>query len=160
MHPLAEEYLQQKERAAHIGDAREKEIRDFLIEEGLYEIEYSPYDHITDEYNLFSRTEMRYYRIVPIPVTWEEYIRLYNAREALRERKKCAAASHVQTCGITVFVLGAVLGGLTLGNLLIALLVWFAALISGTILLALSKLIDQLDQLRQIGGSDVTGRFS
>ncbi|MBQ8186458.1 MAG: hypothetical protein IJ037_06260 [Clostridia bacterium] len=144
MHPLAEEYLKSKS-AQPDSDSRGQEIRDFLIGEGLYEIQYSPYPYATDDYPLFDADKNRSYRIEPIPVTYEEYLKLYNAREESRQEQKCKAASRIQTAAYTVCLLGALIGILYLGW---APFIWLATLISGTTLFALSKIIDQLHQIQ------------
>lgn len=145
MHPLAEEYLRSKS-AEPDTDNRAQEIRDFLIGEGLYEIEYSPYPYATDDYPLFDSAKNRNYRIEPIPVTYEEYIKLYNAREESRQKLSCKAASRTQTAAFTVCLLGALIGGLYLPSGL-APIIWLATVISGTTLFALSKIIGQLHQI-------------
>ncbi len=139
MHPLAEEYLKNKERTSAEPD--EQEIRDFLIAEGLYEIQYSPLGIRDSEFPLLD-SQNRAYRIVPISVTREEYEEL----RAASEKKTPDPSSGVQTAGIAVYVMGAIIGVLYFGSGL-APLVWLGTFISGTILQALSKIIAQLHQI-------------
>lgn len=142
MHPLAEEYLKNRKKSG-TADPKEKEIRDFLLSEGLFEIEYSPRDTADAEFPMFDSAKNRPYRLVPIPVTQQEYEELRDAAG-----KTGDPSSGVQVSGIAVYVIGAIIGVLYLGSGL-APLVWLGTFVSGTILLALAKIIARLHEIGQ-----------
>ncbi len=161
MHKKVREFLETKKQAEReLYDEKKREI---LIELGLYEKDYTDEDGYSDEYPCGEYDQeigvYRYYKKIPVPVSDEEF----------EEIKKC---SKIQThqpinnpVAITLaiiawliyiggFIAGVVFGNVEVGryykefHFTIALIYWFSALLSGTLLLGFSEIIKLLNDIK------------
>lgn len=166
MDPRVQCYLEKQE--AEIAK-QEKEKKDaILIKVGLYEKEYSADGKFTPEYHYEERDaktkRKRYFKIVPIGVSDEEYRRICAVSVIKPESDETkvdtenAISSFMKGVAIFIFILG-FFGGLILGvessgyrfafNFSNVLIVWVVSFISGIIFWGFAEIIRLLDKISQ-----------
>lgn len=141
MNEIVKEFIEEKQKAIL------SQKNETLFRLGIYEKEYS--DTCTGEYNHTewdkSLNRIRYYKIIPIEVTDEEYKEILKYANTISDTppKKNSFSQALYIIGIIFYIIGviSVFVGIGFGSLV-------AALISGTLLLGFSEIINLLQQIR------------
>lgn len=161
MNDILKQYLEQKEQLHR--ESYEKEKRDLLIREGLYEKEYS--DTFNDEYYWYDNLQGKNYRKVPIEITDEEYemvkeICKSDNKEPVDVDVDNGVATVLTVIAWIIYIVGFIVGivsGTNAAerysdfNFLVAFIYWVVALVSGTMFLGFAEIIKLLEAIKRKG---------
>ncbi len=162
MNDKVREFLTEKKVAEQ--KRYEKEKQKVLIELGLFEKVYSPDNSRNDEFSIgewdATISKTRYYKIVPIGITDEEYaeVKKYSKRPNTYEKPLISTALAVIAW---IILIGGLIAGISLGitidrgyystdiefSLVTAITYWFPSLVSGTLLLGFAEAINLLNSI-------------
>ena len=155
MHEVAQKFIEKKKEEAK--KQKEQEIREFLMENGLFgeEKEYAP-DSGDDllSYRFWDEKAQRYYRYATIDVSEDEYneLRKYG-KDITTQKEKNIVSTLIAIIAFTLygagFILGCFLGGYLSYDfdLLVALCCWISGFVFGTIFLGFAEIIKLLHNI-------------
>lgn len=165
MHEKVREFLESKKSEAILSEQKEKERK--LISLGLYEKVYSPNGNYSKDYPCteYSNAGDKYYKMEVYNVSNEEYeeILKYSNVTDIYQYKKENAIARILTIIAWVIFIGGFIAGIVLGRVefegyyrdynefsfSIAMVYWFVALVSGTILLGFAEIIELLHSINK-----------
>ena len=167
MNEKLQEFLDKK-RKEESNKARKEKIST-LVALGLYDKVYSQDNIYCEEYNFFEWDEEenrnKYYKIVPIEITDEEYeeVKKYRRKEVIREENTIAT---ILTVIAWIVFIGGFFAGVVLGptevykevygeykvetefSFAVAFVYWAIAFISGTMFLGFAEIIKLLNDIK------------
>lgn len=175
MDKRVQEYIESKKKRQE--DIQQQQKLAFLIKEGLYEKVYAPDDEDTD-LDEYPKTEWdrdnsrnRYYKIVPIEISDDEYEQIreaYNSVDSVKKDNEENSTNSVATFMIVVAVLiyiAGLIAGISFGNaekvvsgyysthtvkefsVAVASIYWAASFISGSVFIGLAEIIRLLQKI-------------
>ncbi|MBO5007999.1 MAG: APC family permease [Clostridia bacterium] len=148
-------------------EKNQKEKNELLMSLNLYEKVYAPDDCHSEEYSYSewdsATSKNKFYKPVPIDITDEEYKELLKHVSKKEDKTENSIAIALKVIAWTIFIVGAI-AGFAFGNakipdtydiyagsafsLTIAFTYWSIALVSGTIFLAFSEIINLLEKIK------------
>ncbi len=161
MNERVKEFLEKKQVSREA--IKQKNRNEFLISVGLCDKIYSPKGNKTKEYCYeefdANSAHYRYYSLIPINVTDEEFEQVKEAvEEETKEKSVLKSAKKVRTNGISIalkviaivvyslaFFVGCIAGG---EQFWISLACWVGGCISGTLFLGFSEIIELLTDIK------------
>lgn len=166
MNEKLEKFLAKKKEAEL--EKVNKEKNDMLLEMGLYDKVYSPDNAYNNEYDMYEwdneNNMQKYYKIVPIEITDEEYqeIKKYQTKEQLNKKNTIASALVAIAWSVLICGFNA---GISRGNIgmynevydrietefsfSVACGYWGASVISFTMFLGFAEIIKLLEDIKR-----------
>ena len=154
MHPKAQKYIDQKLKIAKLKEENQK--NDFLISIGLCEKIYSPDNKKSIEYNYeewdSNNQISRYYKIIPIEVSDEEFDEIKKAYEFAKLDNNeniytSAIITALRVIAWIIFIVGVIVGFIS-GVLEIGLTCCAVSIISGATFLGIAEIISLLYDIK------------
>ena len=138
----------ENERKKEINNAK-KEKKRLLIDLGLYEKEFS--DSYKPGFSYYDSDSKKYYKIVPVDVTDEEYEEIKHYSQSKVEDTKCAnpIARTLKIIAIIEFIVGFIFGLFLISkSFLLTVTCWLAIFVSGVTFIGFGEIINLLDEIK------------
>ena len=153
MHELLKNYISKKE--VQKKETYEKEKRNLLISQGLYEKIYSDEPGYSQEFPNQewdpATNDHKYYKMVPIEITEEEYEIIKEYSNTTSPVKRNAAAIILFSIAGAIFGLGFFAGiiiGTEVEDFLITLIYWIGSFAIGMMLIGFAEIIRLLNEIK------------
>ena len=158
MNEKLKEFLDAKKEAEQKKYQEEKQR--ILIEQGLFEKEYSPNSFYSQEFPLYDHVADKYYKEVPLEITDEEYREIKKYLNISETKKNHIAVALTVIAWLTFvggFIAGIAFGQVEVGtyyrhtefSFAIAFVYWSISFVEGTMFLGFAEIIKLLAAIKK-----------